>query len=103
MSVSGDLKRFLYVSASLNLAEPQNAKFLTHAHSKCKLVAGDKSKVDELLTVIKDHGKLLSAADPIAFLLASLSKSSKDEETCHKSKPPNALDSSSILLKITTT
>lgn len=88
MSVSGDLKRFLYVSATLNLAETHFAKLLAHVHARCRSLAVDKVRVDELLALIRDYVKFLTPSarpiDSVAFLLASLSKSVKDEDSAHK-------------------
>lgn len=85
MSVN-DFKRFLYISSSLNLTEPCFAKLLVNVHTHCKALIADKSKLNELLALLIEYSKLQANnnLDAVSFLLASLSKSARDEETSHK-------------------
>lgn len=98
-SVSGlsELKRFLYLSASLNLGEQTTsyAKLLSLVHAQCKQLLsaaanGEKAKVvGDVLATLKEYARLLPnnrGLDSIAFLLASIAKSAApgDEDTTHK-------------------
>lgn len=111
MSIVEDLKRFLYVGISLNLAESANSgatvskaasttacnhsKILSHVNAQCRALfsAGDaKLRLDELLHVLREFAvradpNSRGSLDSVAVLFAALSKHARDESASHKGTP----------------